>query len=75
MNISIIAFAVMAVVTIVFLAAIVLVEWNSTFQTKTPRRDSPIIRDSFHTTVVMEYPRLQPGQSPKPGAESFIPNS
>jgi hypothetical protein len=60
MNISVIAFAMMAAVTILFLAAIVLTEWNSRFQAKTPKRDFPTVRGPHH---------------PEPGAEPVISNS
>ena len=56
MNISVIAFAVMAAVTILFLAATVLTEWKSRFQARAPKRDSPTIREPFHPATVMEYP-------------------
>jgi hypothetical protein len=75
MNISVIAFAVMAAVTILFLAATVLTEWKSRFQARAPKRDSPTIREPFHPATVMEYPLMQPDQSPEPGAEPVISNS
>jgi hypothetical protein len=75
MNISVIAFAVMAAVTILFLAATVLIEWNSRFQAKTPKRGSSTAPDAYRPAVVMEYHMVQPHQSPEPGAESVISNS
>ncbi len=75
MNISVVAFAVMAAVTILFLAATVLIEWSSRFQTKISKRDFSTVRDPHHPAAVMEYPIVQPGQSPESGAESILSNS
>jgi hypothetical protein len=69
MNISVIAFAVMAAVTILFLAATVILEWKSSLLFKTPKRDFPAVENPECPVTLFKVPILQIHSSTEPDPE------
>ena len=70
MNISVIAFVVMAVVTVLFFAATVVLEWNSRFLAKTQKPKSQTADDPDHLAALFESPILE-----SPSARDHRPES
>lgn len=74
MNLSIIAFAAMAALTIVFFAAMMFLEFKSR-PAKSPKNDSEKAQDPDHPAAFFERSIMQPDPSPAPFAESLPSNA
>jgi len=75
MNVSVIAFAVMGVVSIILLAAIVIIEWKSRLQPKARKPGFPDVNAPDHPAALLEHPIMASHPSPESGPESLISSS
>jgi len=75
MNVSVIAFAVMGIVSIILLAAIVMIEWKSKLQPKARKPDFPEVKAPDRPAALMEHPIMASHPAPESGPESLISSS
>ena len=75
MNISVIAFGLMAVITVVIFAAIVVIEWRHRPHTKDLKNGLSPVQETDHPAALMEYPILNSHPLPESHREPMISNS